>query len=274
MKRSQLSAEFVGDAGQRIFVLAHHPEQFSGNCILVCPPFAEEMNKSRRMMTELAQHLIKEGKGLVIPDLFGTGDSEGDFAEASVTRWMDDLVQTEKWLEEKGWRVESILGIRFGCLLAAYYAESYAKFNPRLVFWQPVLDGRKALDQFLRIRVAASLMADTKETVSGLKAKIANGATVEIAGYAISNRMAKEMEVVNLDNAINKRSSEFHWIEVVRDLNAAVSLPVEKKIEQIRENRKVNFVSVLGDPFWISNEISINHELIDRTVNLLTGAVS
>lgn len=267
MKRAQVSAEFIGEAGQRIFVLAHHPEQFSGSCVLVCPAFAEEMNKSRRMLTELAQHLVQGNIGLVIPDLYGTGDSEGDYVDASVTRWMDDLAQTEKWVESRGWRIESILGIRFGCLLATNYAAKFTKPKASWVFWQPVLDGRKALDQFLRLRVAASLMADIKETVSSLKARIATDKTLEIAGYSISEQMAKEMEVLKLDDGINKITQKIHWFEVLRDADTVVPLPVEKTVEQVAN---VKLQTVVGDQFWVSTEITVNRELINKTTILLS----
>jgi hypothetical protein len=46
------------------------------------PPFAEEMNKSRRMIAEVGRRLEGSGVGMLLVDLFGTGDSEGEFAQA------------------------------------------------------------------------------------------------------------------------------------------------------------------------------------------------
>ena len=233
MSGTQVSAEFVGEAGRRIFILAHHPNNFSGGCVLVCPPFAEEMNKSRRMLTELAQYLAQKDIGLVIPDLYGTGDSEGDFADTSIDQWIDDLACAEKWIESKGWRVESVLGIRLGCLLALSYLATRDMPKRLVIFWQPVLDGARALDQFLRLRVASSLMADKKETVASLKARVSAEKKLEISGYTISESLVKGMETLKLDIVGSNGISKLHWFEVLRDLNTILPLPVQNTIKKI-----------------------------------------
>ena len=271
MSGTQVSAEFVGEAGQRIFILAHHPNNFSGECVLVCPPFAEEMNKSRRMLTELAQYLAQKDIGLVIPDLYGTGDSEGDFADASIDQWIDDLACTEKWIESKGWRVESVLGIRLGCLLALRYLATKNMPKRRVFFWQPVLDGARALDQFLRLRVAASLMADKKETVVSLKARVSAEKKLEISGYTISESLVKGTETLKLDMVGSAGISKLHWFEVLRDLNTILPLPVQNTIKKIKSMIDVELESVLGEPFWTSTDVTVNRELIDKTATLLLG---
>src|SRR5690606_41016849 len=52
-------------------------------------------------------------------DLFGTGDSEGEFEAASVEQWIEDLATASAWSASTGWSVTSMLGIRMGALLAA-----------------------------------------------------------------------------------------------------------------------------------------------------------
>ena len=55
--------------------------------VLYVPPFAEEMNKSRRLVALQARRLAAAGFGVLVPDLYGTGDSAGDFAEARWSIW-------------------------------------------------------------------------------------------------------------------------------------------------------------------------------------------
>ena len=50
--------------------------------VLYCPPFAEEMNKSRRMAALQARAFAKAGYGVLLLDLYGCGDSSGDFSDA------------------------------------------------------------------------------------------------------------------------------------------------------------------------------------------------
>ena len=59
--------------------------------VVIVPPFAEEMNKSRRMFALLAERLATLGVGTALIDLYGTGDSEGDFGDARYDVWLDDM---------------------------------------------------------------------------------------------------------------------------------------------------------------------------------------
>ena len=54
MSRRSVSGQFIDGAKGPIFVLAREPAAGVRGCVLVVPPFAEEMNKCRRMVTEVA----------------------------------------------------------------------------------------------------------------------------------------------------------------------------------------------------------------------------
>ena len=70
-------AEFIGAEGRRLFALLRMPDLATGECTLVVPPFAEEMNKSRRLITYFSQHARRQGRGTLCIDLSGNGASEG-----------------------------------------------------------------------------------------------------------------------------------------------------------------------------------------------------
>src|SRR5690606_22479533 len=115
----RMHAEFVDASGRRLFTILRAPSLAGGECMLVVPPFAEEMDKGRRMVAELARQVCDSGKALLCVDLSGTGDSDGDFGEARVRHWIDDLMCAIAWSDAKGWRVTSVLGIRLGAVIAA-----------------------------------------------------------------------------------------------------------------------------------------------------------
>ena len=272
MKHGPITAEFLGGPANRILVLARHPVAFDGSCVLVCPPFAEEMNKSRRMVTELAHRLVANSIAVVIPDLFGTGDSEGEFAQASWSRWVEDLHAVESWIGNRGWRVSVLLGIRLGCILAAQYSLQRGSAARRAVFWQPAVDGARILDQFLRVRVAASLMRDDKESVGDLKQRLARGEIVEVAGYGVSPQLATELASLRLADQCGGNLGEVRWFEVLRAADASVPAGAAKTVETLRQRGlDVRLQTVVGEPFWASTEIVCLPDLIRDSLSAVSG---
>ena len=51
--------------------------------VLVLPAFAEEMNRCRAMVALQARAWSAQGVGTLVVDGFGTGDSAGEFADAT-----------------------------------------------------------------------------------------------------------------------------------------------------------------------------------------------
>ncbi len=90
--------------------------------LLHIPAFAEEMNKSRRMVALQAREFARHDYGVLVIDLFGTGDSQGDFSDASWSLWKQSLTEICAQLLQQGFNV-SFWALRSGALLALDVAE-------------------------------------------------------------------------------------------------------------------------------------------------------
>ena len=126
------------------------------------PPFAEELNKSRRMLSLAARALQSAGIEVLLIDLFGTGDSGGDFGDATLAIWRDDLRRGAAWLAERGVARLDVLAVRGGALLLEDLAPPPGVDHGRVVLWQPVTSGRLLIAQFLRLRVAEGMSASDR----------------------------------------------------------------------------------------------------------------
>ena len=274
MTAAPVVPRFLGGDGERVFTLLRHPRSAGANCALLVAPFGEEMNKSRKMLTDVGIELAKRGIGSVLVDPYGTGDSEGDFSQADWLRWQADLRQAVAWCGEEGLNVDRLLGVRLGCALGAQVARDAIPGIAHTVFWQPVLDGSRFLDQFLRLRVAASMMdQDRKESTADLRARFARGEIVHVSGYGIAPRLAAQLDAVRLTELIGPHLGQIHWIEVVRSADTPPPAPATKAIDAARAaGMQVTLESVPGEPFWSSVEIVRLPQLIERTVALLEGA--
>lgn len=275
MNREALSGEFVGTAGRRIFLLLREPAVADGNrgSVLVIPPFGEEMNKSRRMITETAQRLCESGIAVIVPDLFGTGDSEGEFREAEVNRWVEDLATACKHAESRAMPVKAIVAVRLGCALAVAAQRSGAlPAVEASAWWQPVLDGKRHVAQFLRLRVAGgSMRGDAPETVDELRQRSAAGETLTVAGYELSPSLVTGLEGLTVDT-LPAGSGRLHWFEIVRDAAAAAPLPATRFVEKARNGgSQVSLMTVAGEPFWASTEIVRIQALVEQTACALAG---
>ncbi len=257
-------AEFIGATGRRVFALLRTPHLATGECTLVVPAFAEEMNKSRRIVTDFARHARQLGRATLCIDLFGTGDSEGDFGEARIGHWLDDIAAALAWSASLGWRVTSLLGIRMGALLAATLVHRNGLELSNIVFWQPVSSGARLVDQFLRIRVMASRMEQGRaETAAELRARLKAGDTVEVAGYPLSAALCADIDALDLHGELTASFPPIRWIEVVVDAAAPVSPGTQRALEKARAvGCRIDHLQVQGVPFWMATEVVTNTALV------------
>lgn len=274
MSRGELRVRFLDGQKGRILCVLHKPDRPRGPAVLVVAPFAEEMNKVRKMLTQVAKELDLRGVGMVIADYYGTGDSDGDFAEVDWDTCKQDLAVARSWSESEGWPVRMMLSVRLGCILGCEMAQEHNLELERTVFWQPVLSGTRWLDQFLRLRVAASMMeGDSKETVAALRARLGSGEPIEVAGYEISGTLAQQLDRRQLQATIGSHLGEVHWMEVVRSAGAELPKPSSAAIEAARAaGRTVTAHPIVGEPYWSSTEIVCIPDLVQRTVLALSDA--
>ena len=242
-------------------------------CAVFVPPFAEEHNKCRRQVSETARLLAARGYSALIIDLYGTGDSEGEFSDASWSCWKEDVACAVNWATHRGLGVDAVIATRLGCVLAAD-GLAQAKLRVRkTVFWQPVTTGERHVKQFLRYGMAASLAkAESGNSVDKLKQRLAAGETLEIAGYPLTPALWRELQEARLSDHLNTFLGHLHILEVGRRKDDCLS-PESQEIVSVAVERGLPTASsrFLGDPFWASTDIVVNTELCRQTVQIITG---
>lgn len=244
---------FIEGASGALFAIHHRPDPAGpdhGDLVFV-PPFAEEMNQARRMVAEQARILARAGYGVLLLDLFGTGDSAGDFAEATWDIWLEDVAAGCAWLAHGGRPLAGLWGLRLGAILAVEAAAAGPAPPPRLLLWQPVVSGKAYLTQILRLRVAAGLGGDgARETTADLRARWAAGEQVEIAGYPIAPGLAQRIEAASLRGTMPP-GCEVAWLDLVSSQDAAPAPAALGALAEWRQNGiTVSHATVIGEAFW------------------------
>ena len=261
---------FLTVSGGQRFCLLHPVDagRVVRGALLYIHPFAEEMNKTRRMVAVQARALADAGYEVLQIDLYGCGDSSGDFGEASWSNWLDDVLTAAEWLRQRNPAPLWLWGLRAGCLLAADAARRNDAVEG-LLLWQPVVSGRQHLQQFLRLKSAGEMLAgDGKGVMQGLKTDLAQGLSVEVAGYTLSADLAKGLEATEL--TLPERALRIEWLEVAAKPENGLSPVAASRLEQwTAAGHRVRGHTVGGSSFWQTTEIEENPALIAATLTAL-----
>ena len=263
----------AGAGGQRYCLYQPAVGACRGALVYV-PPFAEEMNKSRRMAALLALALARRGIATLRIDLHGCGDSGGDFADARWDGWRDDVGHASAWLEARSGHRPALLGLRLGALLALDYAAAAdpAAAPRQLILWQPVLDGATFLTQFLRLRTAGAMMSVSAtgapdNSTSALRARLAAGEALEVAGYELAPALAAAIDTLKLA-PLGRAGCALHWFDIGQP-GRAPSPATDKALATLRERGvEVDVTRLDGPAFWGSQEIATCESVLEATAAL------
>ena len=230
--------------------------------VLLLPPFAEEMNRSRHVLTAIARLAQQADHQVLLPDLYGTGDSAGDFADASLDIWRADIDATLARMDSS--LPLHVIALRAGALLTVDLIARHAVRTLSLI--QPLHDGRQLINQMLRLRLAAGLMGSgEKETAGGLREQLAAGDCLEIAGYRLSPLLVDGIESLRLTDADLSTVERVHWTEIVPQPDRPM-LPVSQRVIAAWEAKGVVVESavVVCDQFWATQEIAYCPSLLQQ----------
>ena len=257
-----------GERGQR-FCLYHPPQGATRGAIIYVHPFAEEMNKARRMAALQSRAMAQAGYAVLQIDLLGCGDSAGDFSEATWLAWQEDVLLAYRWLRTKTQAPLTLWGLRSGCMVAAHAAVNVPE-TVNFIYWQPVVSGKLHWQQFMRLKMAGEIASgQAKGAAELLRNRLAEGEAVEIAGYTISTGLADGLENAELVPPLVKAGNVI-WIEISMRENVTISPSSMKCIEHWR-NAGFRLVSsiVRGPSFWQTAEIEDAPELLVATMEAL-----
>jgi exosortase A-associated hydrolase 2 len=266
---------FLEAQGRRLYAIHFSATSAAGTggprrAALVLAPFAEEMNRSRRMMTLQAETLAARGIEVLVFDYSGTGDSGGEFASARWDAWLSDCEAALGWLKDDGSEIVHFVGIRLGAVLASLLKRRHGADAGQLVLWQPVVSGRTFLTQFLRIRIAASLEEGTgRETTASLRDRFEAGETLEIAGYEVPAPLAMAIDELRLIDLAPPAGTVVHWFDLSAEGSAL--LPASRPVAEAWQAAGPTVLAepISGEPFWSIQEVTVAPRLIAATAAAL-----
>ena len=257
-------AFFLPAGGGERLCIFHRARGAPLGSILYVHPFAEEMNKSRRMAALQARAFATRGYNVLQVDLLGCGDSSGEFGQARWTLWKEDVRIARRWLREHARLPVHLWGLRLGALLAVDCAREADEPFASLLMWQPVVSGVQFMTQFLRLRVSSEMLSGAAGNgTEQLRTQLAAGEPLEIAGYELAPQLATAIEGLELATLAPKNVPA-RWFEVNAEGRPSPALQRAARAWSAA-GAEIHLHAVRGEPFWSTVEITECAELIAAT---------
>ena len=257
---------FLEVDNRQLFATRWQADNADTKPILLLPPFAEEMNRVRRYVSELSKKLLAAGFTLWTVDLSCTGDSSGKFSASRVDHWQADLLAVLEHISGPERKPCDLLGIRGGSLFLPALASSSTANIDNVCLVEPISTGGQLLNEFLRIRVAKSIFEGTKETVSSLATLLEDGDSLEVAGYKLSSSLYHELLELSLEAVPFKLDKKGLVIGCMRTLNEARLKKLDHTVSEWQCPAQTFETEALQvEPFW-ANELARASADLDESI--------
>jgi len=223
---------FFGPPERRLFGVYHAPAPTAmKDCgVVFCYPLAHEYYNARLYTVQVAASLCRAGLPVLRFDYYGTGESAGDFQEASVAQWLDDIGLACDELRSRGCRRLCLAGLRFGATLAGLFCT-----NPNaadaLVLWEPIAKG-----------------ADYLREIAGLHREVLAGVPLqdaceehELLSFEFSKHLRGEIAAIDL---------QMNRLNLSRDVLLIESADGNLQAALEKAAGRVDYESTPLSPFW------------------------
>jgi alpha/beta superfamily hydrolase len=202
---SRPEPHFFSSGPERLWGVWRAPQNPS-RVWIICPPFAEEEKSAHRTLAEICERLAVRGDASLHFALRGTGDSSGEFSQATLDAWRDDIRAACDAARTRFPDAELyLLGLRLGASLAAQLAnQTGAK---QLILLEPVLQGKtvlSALSQRKKLRAAMTQHEAAAQPESGQQP---NHVSTHMAhdiedfdGWPLGETLRRDLQNLDLEN--------------------------------------------------------------------------
>lgn len=222
---------YFGSSSQPLFGVYHAPNgKIETNLgIVVCYPAGHEYFRVHRMLCQSAMRWSQSGIHVLRFDYFATGDSSGDFSDASYARWCDDVANAIMELKAvSGARNIALVGCRLGANIALNVS-GRDKNVRSVVCWDPIIDTNQYLSELDNLNHCMLIDPDRF-----LTERIAEN-NRELLGFEYSSTFREQLE--NNSQSIDHLQSKY--------LSVCLSADFEDEVGQFfkDDSNKIEFTT-------------------------------
>jgi uncharacterized protein len=248
--------------GERVYSVLHASAGVPRGGFLFCHPLGEEKLWAHRVFVDFARRLARAGWAVLRVDFRGEGDSDRPFAGTDFQTRIRDASEALAVLRNglpPGARV-GLLGLRFGCAIAATVAAQPGSGVDRLVLWDPVVKGAPYMQSLLMVNLAFQMALHRKviEDRKALVDKMRRGDTVNIEGYALSFSLFEQACEVDLAKSMGRFAGRGLVVQIGPE-----GAPVRKEFQELlAQCDRLQLAQAAEEPFW--RELKNYYQRADR----------
>lgn len=198
-----IEQSFIDSCGTKLFCSVSQPDTNTKSIgVLIAQPFTEECILMHRALYNLNRELNHAGLPVCRFDLYGQGDSEGDFKDANLNTWKVNLIDAYNYFKRKLRLTEVVFcGFRFGATLTMSVANEFES-EDKFILVDPIIKGQQYIDNVLRTNLSYQMVTYGKVNVTRetLIKQLNDGEYVNIDGYLLNGEMYNQIGNLNLQD--------------------------------------------------------------------------
>lgn len=274
--------QYIKSSHNSHIFLAHYlplddpSDQESRQVLVLVPPFAEELNRSKRMYVLCARQLANAGMHVICFDYSGTGDSSGEWGDFSYYDWVSDLLDVYQFSLTIASQV-NFIALRFGALVLTDAILDKHISTRKCLFWDPLEAGDVLIRQLVRMKIAAAMTDNAKKiTTQDVMHGMSEHGYLESAGYLINQTMFDQINSKKLAPLMPRLldNVNVHWITSAKPSSSGNTWVANTfKQDSLTSHQMANLeMLAVGDvKFWMQQEVTIAPKLLQHTHRLLVN---
>jgi hypothetical protein len=195
--------EFFGDGDQRLFGIRHRSTSGPSVGIVICPGLQAEFFRNYRREVLLARGLASSGFCVQRFHYRGTGQSDGESSETTLSSMVEDAVLSVEWMRNKeGCEHVAIVGVRLGGLVAAAAANAIG--TAPIVLWDPFTESTAYFRDIFRAERIHELQGGvtTGRSRETQLSELRRLGALDVLGYSIDLRLYESVKDSRLEDEL------------------------------------------------------------------------
>ena len=257
----------------QIFLAHYAPIEQSGvvgdpQAVIFVPPFAEEMNRSKRMYVLCARLLADAGIHSLCFDFIGTGDSSGEWGDFNYSDWKNNLIDVYRLAKKFAPKI-SLVTLRDSALISLNLIKQADIQIDKCVLWDPIDSGEVLIRQLVRMKIASAMAGDLKKiTTKEVLESVEQSGFLEVGGYHVSSELINQIKAEKISDSIEAvlALTQMHWMTTGKS-NSNDAMPICLSKLNLAESllRQLTMHAVNDVKFWMQQEVTISPLLLRET---------